>query len=199
MLRSLKSCNRLTEFLVRRSGLSHPDGSLTLSTFCSRCRILLEDMLHTNSSEHQNYSSWSTLLRCSVRAYLKTELGIMLIQIPSGNIMTEFEYPECTTSVVTALAIFKKRYPTYRSQEINVVTAKAIEYLHNAQYSHGGWFGSWGICFTYATMFALESLSLVGETYSTSPAARKACEFLVSKQREDGGWGESYKVSKTVQ
>lgn len=48
-------------------------------------------------------------------------------------------------------------------------------------------------------MFALESLSLVGETYSTSPAARKACEFLVSKQREDGGWGESYKVNSIVQ
>ncbi len=54
--------------------------------------------------------------------------------------------------------------------------------------------GSWGICFTYATQFALESLSLVGETYGTSEYSRKACEFLVSKQRTDGGWGESYKV-----
>jgi hypothetical protein len=54
--------------------------------------------------------------------------------------------------------------------------------------------GSWGICFTYATMFALESLSLVGETYETSQSARRACDFLVSKQRADGGWGESYKV-----
>lgn len=54
--------------------------------------------------------------------------------------------------------------------------------------------GSWGICFTYATMFALESLSLVGETYETSQSARQACDFLVSKQRADGGWGESYEV-----
>lgn len=54
--------------------------------------------------------------------------------------------------------------------------------------------GSWGICFTYATQFALESLSLVGETYETSESARRACEFLISKQRADGGWGESYKV-----
>jgi len=123
----------------------------------------------------------------------------MSIQVPTGNIMTEFEYPECTTSVVTALAIFKERYPTYRNQEIDTVATKAIKYLHNTQYSHGGWFGSWGICFTYATMFALESLALVGETYATSLVARKACEFLVSKQREDGGWGESYKVNSTVQ
>lgn len=42
--------------------------------------------------------------------------------------------------------------------------------------------------------FALESLALVGETYATSNSSRKACEFLLSKQRADGGWGESYKV-----
>lgn len=72
---------------------------------------------------------------------------------------------------------------------------KAIKYLHDAQKPEGGWVGSWGICFTYATQFALESLSLVGETYETSVASRRACEFLIKKQRADGGWGESYKVS----
>jgi lanosterol synthase len=48
-------------------------------------------------------------------------------------------------------------------------------------------------------MFALESLSLVGETYETSESARRACDFLVSKQRKDGGWGESYKVCRSSQ
>ena len=42
-------------------------------------------------------------------------------------------------------------------------------------------------------MFALESFSLVGETYSDSKTVQRACEFLISKQRSDGGWGESYK------
>ena len=70
----------------------------------------------------------------------------------------------------------------------------AIKYLHDAQRPEGGWVGSWGICFTYATQFALESLSLVGETYETSEYSRRACEYLISKQRADGGWGESYKV-----
>ena len=70
----------------------------------------------------------------------------------------------------------------------------AVSFLHRAQHSNGAWFGSWGICFTYATQFALESLSLVGETYETSEYARRACEFLIGKQRADGGWGESYKV-----
>lgn len=32
-----------------------------------------------------------------------------------------------------------------------------------------------------------------------SPEIRKACEFLLSKQRADGGWGESYKSCETKQ
>jgi lanosterol synthase len=43
-------------------------------------------------------------------------------------------------------------------------------------------------------MFALESLALAGETYGTSSRVKRACEFLLSKQMSDGGWGESYKV-----
>ena len=73
---------------------------------------------------------------------------------------------------------------------------KAIDYLHKAQQPHGGWVGSWGICFTYAAQFALESLSLVGETYETSEYSRKGCEFLLRHQREDGGWGESWEVRR---
>jgi squalene cyclase len=51
-----------------------------------------------------------------------------------------------------------------------------------------------GICFTYATMFALESLAIAGETHENSAAVRRACDFLVFKQMEDGGWGETYMV-----
>lgn len=50
-------------------------------------------------------------------------------------------------------------------------------------------------CFTYATMFSIESLALAGETYGTSDHVRRACDFILSKQMADGGWGESYKVS----
>lgn len=43
-------------------------------------------------------------------------------------------------------------------------------------------------------MFALESLALNGETFATSERVRRACEFLLRRQMDDGGWGESYKV-----
>ncbi|KIP08795.1 hypothetical protein PHLGIDRAFT_87649 [Phlebiopsis gigantea 11061_1 CR5-6] len=116
-----------------------------------------------------------------------------------GDIMIEHSYPECTTSVITALSIFRKHYPTYRKAEIQRTIDGAIKYLHASQKPEGGWVGSWGICLTYATQFALESLSLVGETYETSESARRACEFLISKQRADGGWGESYKSCEESQ
>ena len=108
--------------------------------------------------------------------------------------MVEYNYPECTTSVITSLAIFRSHYPNYRSGEINTTIEKAIGYLHAAQTAEGGWVGNWGICFSYAALFASESLSLVGETYANSKYAKKSCEFLLSKQRSDGGWGESYQV-----
>ncbi|KAF7973658.1 hypothetical protein HWV62_13902 [Athelia sp. TMB] len=110
-----------------------------------------------------------------------------------GDIMIEYCYPECTTSVITALSIYRRHYPDYRAAEIERTIHGAIGYLHSAQKPEGGWVGSWGICFTYATQFALESLSLVGEFYKNSEHSKRACDFLIKKQRVDGGWGESYK------
>ena len=111
-----------------------------------------------------------------------------------GRIMIEYDYPECTDAVVTALSLFSKYYPDYRVLEIQVFKARAVQYIRDAQYPNGSWYGSWGICFTYAGMFALESLASLGETYENSEHVRKGCDFFISKQRQDGGWSESYKV-----
>lgn len=109
-----------------------------------------------------------------------------------GDIMIGYDYIECTTSCLTALSFFSRFFPGYRTQEIERVKRKAIAYIRRTQRTDGSWYGSWGICFTYAAMFALESLTTVGETYSNSDSARRGCDFLVHKQMEDGGWGESY-------
>ena len=53
--------------------------------------------------------------------------------------MTEFNYPECTTSVITALAIFRKHYPTYRRDDIQYVSSDGFAYhipTHTSQSSH---------------------------------------------------------------
>ncbi|KKA26637.1 hypothetical protein TD95_002643 [Thielaviopsis punctulata] len=115
-----------------------------------------------------------------------------------GNIMVEYDYPECTTACVTALSLFHKYYPEYRADDIKRFVDRAVKWIKKVQRPDGSWYGSWGICFTYAAMFATESLAHVGETYATSDDSKRACEFLLSKQREDGGWSESYKASETM-
>lgn len=111
-----------------------------------------------------------------------------------GRIMIEYDYPECTTACVTALSLFQKHWPDYRKEDIRVFIHRAVNWIRSHQKFDGSWYGSWGICFTYAGMFALESLASVGDIYETSKVSRRGCDFLVSKQREDGGWSESYKV-----
>ncbi|RVD80476.1 uncharacterized protein DFL_008373 [Arthrobotrys flagrans] len=109
-----------------------------------------------------------------------------------GRIMIEYEYPECTTAVVTALVYFQKVDKVYRAEEIKQTIKNAVDWIISAQRKDGSWEGSWGICFSYAMMFALESLRLVGYDYESSDRVRRACQFLVDKQMPDGGWGESY-------
>lgn len=112
-----------------------------------------------------------------------------------GRIMIEYDYPECTTACVTALTLFRKYWPEYRPAEVERFIQRATSWIKTNQRPDGSWYGSWGICFTYATMFALESMASIGETYSNSRVARRGCDFLISKQRPDGGWSESYRVS----
>jgi lanosterol synthase len=108
------------------------------------------------------------------------------------RIMVEYSYPECTTAVLTSLSLFHRHFPDYRPDDIKQVISRAAEYIRHSQRTDGSWYGSWAICFTYATFFALESLELVGETFQTSERVRRACKWLVGKQMEDGGWGEHY-------
>ncbi|KAK6932200.1 Squalene cyclase, C-terminal [Dillenia turbinata] len=108
------------------------------------------------------------------------------------NRVIEYTYPECTASAVHALALFKKIYPGHRKKEIDYFLHKAIDYLEEMQLPDGSWYGSWGICFTYSTWFALRGLAAAGKTLNNSQVVYKACRFLLSKQNEDGGWGESY-------
>lgn len=114
-----------------------------------------------------------------------------------GRIMVEYPYPECTTACVTALERFRKHFPDYRANEIRKFVFGAVQWIRGNQRPDGSWYGSWGICFTYAGMFALESLKTQGESYENSERVRRACHFFLDRQEQDGGWGESYKSCET--
>ncbi|KAJ4843521.1 hypothetical protein Tsubulata_016321, partial [Turnera subulata] len=108
------------------------------------------------------------------------------------DVVCEPQFVECTGSAISALALFKKLHPGYRRKEIDTFVSNAVRYLEHVQYPDGGWYGNWGICFTYAAWFALRGLADVGKTCNNCPAVLKGVNFLLKKQNDDGGWGESH-------
>ena len=111
--------------------------------------------------------------------------------------MIDYSYVECTSAVIQGLTAFKKAYPTHRRAEIEECLHRGLQFIRNIQRPDGSWYGCWGVCFTYGIWFGTEALALAGEQYENSEAQRKACDFLISKQMEDGGWGETFKSCET--
>ena len=109
-----------------------------------------------------------------------------------GDIMIDYSYVECTCACVSALVEFRDSYPDHRAAEISNAIAAGREFVKTIQREDGSWYGSWGVCFTYATWFGIECLKCSGEDMDDSPSAAKAMAFLLSKQNPNGGWGESY-------
>jgi squalene-hopene/tetraprenyl-beta-curcumene cyclase len=69
------------------------------------------------------------------------------------------------------------------------VMARAISYLRSEQEQDGSWFGRWGTNYIYGTWSVLCALNAAGLSHE-DPAIRAGADFLLTCQREDGGWGE---------
>ncbi|KAL6865277.1 hypothetical protein ACP4OV_016428 [Aristida adscensionis] len=112
------------------------------------------------------------------------------------DIMVDYACVECTSSAIEALRSFRMLYPEYRRNEVDNCIRKAANFIESVQRSDGSWYGSWAVCFTYGSWFGVKGLTAAGRTWKNSPAIRKACDFLLSKELPSGGWGESYLSSQ---
>jgi squalene-hopene/tetraprenyl-beta-curcumene cyclase len=67
--------------------------------------------------------------------------------------------------------------------------ARGIEYLRRTQLAEGSWYGRWGMNYIYGTWSVLCALNAAGVGHQ-DPMMRKAADWLVAVQNQDGGWGE---------
>ena len=72
----------------------------------------------------------------------------------------------------------------------NTSIDKAINYLMRTQESDGSWFGRWGMNYIYGTWSVLCAFNAAGVDPG-APAVRRAVEWLLMIQNDDGGWGEA--------
>ncbi|MGD0149475.1 MAG: squalene--hopene cyclase [Xanthobacteraceae bacterium] len=73
---------------------------------------------------------------------------------------------------------------------------RAIDYLRRTQLAEGSWYGRWGMNYIYGTWSVLSALNAAGVDHAASEM-RRAANWLIAIQNDDGGWGEdgaSYKL-----
>jgi 2,3-oxidosqualene cyclase len=108
-----------------------------------------------------------------------------------GDCMTELSYVECTASAVMALCRFREQHPDRHRKRVDHAIAAGCALVRRRQRGDGSWPGFWGVNFTYATWFAVSALRAAGAERH-DPDLVRAAQWLMEKQKSDGGWGEHY-------
>lgn len=112
-----------------------------------------------------------------------------------GDSMLEASYAECTASSLAALHGVAPTLDQEHRLRAEAAAAEAVARLRAVQRQggadDGAWEGAWGVGFLYGTMFGLRGLRAAGVP-PTDPAIKRAARWILDRQREDGGWGESH-------
>ena len=109
----------------------------------------------------------------------------ILTKIPFCDFGEALDPPsvDVTAHIIEAFGKLGSR-PTHPSM------VRALDFIKAEQEADGAWFGRWGVNYVYGTGAVLPALEAIGEDMSQS-YIRKASDWLILHQNEDGGWGES--------
>ncbi|KAK7201468.1 lanosterol synthase [Novymonas esmeraldas] len=108
------------------------------------------------------------------------------------DVMIDYSYAECSSSCIHSLSLFRQQYPHYRRRDVDRAISEGIACVLGKQLSDGGFYGSWGVCYTYAAWLVADALRISGELpdMAVHPHCIKLVDFLLAHQAADGGWGE---------
>ncbi len=117
-------------------------------------------------------------------AFDRNNTKVFLRQIPFADFGELLDPPsaDVTGHIVELLGRLGHR-PGFRPLD------RALRYLWKEQERDGSWYGRWGVNHLYGTGAVLPALAACGWDMA-DPRVRKAVDFLLSRQNEDGGWGE---------
>ena len=145
---------------------------------------LLRDSVRLMLSWQNDDGGWATYERKRGPAWLELLNPSQVF----GDIMVDYSYVECTSTLLQALALASQRFPELAGT-IAPAIDRGVRFLRRRQRADGGFEGSWAVCFTYGAWFGVTGL-LAGGARLDDEAVLRACGFLLDRQRADGGWGE---------
>ncbi|MEN8375868.1 MAG: squalene--hopene cyclase [Gemmatimonadota bacterium] len=165
-------CDDTTAVLSALAGVHVPDRELRSRIDAARGRGL-----HWLISMQNDDGGWAAFDRACDKELLKH------VPFADHNAMIDPSCEDITGRVLETLAIegFARTHPVVES---------AVAFLRERQQADGTWYGRWGCNYIYGTWLALWGLACIGEDMADERYQR-AAEWLMDRQNDDGGWGES--------
>jgi lanosterol synthase len=109
-----------------------------------------------------------------------------------GDCMSDKSHPECSASSVASLCMVREHYPQMMRARIDEAITRGVAFLRTTPDPDGGIRAAWGIHYSYGAFQVVKGLRAAGVPRSDE-ILQRAARHLISIQRSDGGWGESYK------
>jgi squalene-hopene/tetraprenyl-beta-curcumene cyclase len=121
-------------------------------------------------------------------AFDKDNTGQIVYKLPFADFGALLDPPseDVTAHVVEMLARVDVPDRTRTIRE-------ALAYLRETQRPDGAWFGRWGVNYIYGTWCVIAALAALRDNqgYDVQDMIERGAAWLLTRQNEDGGWGES--------